>query len=52
MFVSLVKLEKPNTKPKRRVQVESAKMRSPIDVASTISKASSSAAICLAQLFA
>lgn len=44
MFVPLVKLEKSNTRPKTRVQVESAKMRKPTDVASKISKHSSSVA--------
>jgi hypothetical protein len=52
MFVSLVKLEKPNTKPKMRVQVESKNMRRPIDITSQIMKCSSSVAICLGKLFA
>lgn len=32
MFVSLVKLEKPNTKPKTRVEVEFGSIWSPIEI--------------------
>lgn len=52
MSVSSVKLERPNTKPKRRVEAESANIKSPTDVASKTLKCSSSVAIYLVKLFA
>lgn len=46
MFVSLVKLEKQNTKPKMRVQVEFGSIWSPIEFISSV-ECSSSVASCL-----
>ena len=50
MFVSSVKLEKQNTKPKMRVQVEFRNIWSPIEITSKIIKCSSSVASCLVEL--
>ena len=52
MFVSLVKLEKQNTKPKMRVQVEFGNNWSPTEITSKIIKCSSSVARCLVELIA
>lgn len=52
MFVSLVKLEKQNTKPKRRVQVEFGNIWSPIEITSKVITCSSSVASCLVELIA
>lgn len=50
MFVSLVKLEKPNTKPKMRVQVEFGNIWNPIEVTNKIIICSSSVASYLVEL--
>ena len=50
MFVSLAKLEKQNTKPKMRVQVESGNIWSPTEITRKMIKCSSSVASCLVEL--
>lgn len=52
MFVLLVKLEKQNTKPKMRVQVEFGNIWNPIEITSKVFKCSSSVASCLVELVA
>ena len=47
MFVSLVKLEKQNTKPKVNIQAEFGNIWSPTEITSEIIQCSSSVASCL-----
>lgn len=51
-FVSLVKMEKQNTKSKRRVQVEFGDIWSAIEITSKVSTCSPSVASCLVELIA
>lgn len=51
MFVLLVKLEKQNTKPEMRVQVEFGNTWSSIEITSKVTKRSSSAASCLIRVY-
>ena len=50
MFVSLVKLEKQNTKPKVSVQAEFGNIWTPTEITSEINQCSSSVASCLEEL--
>lgn len=50
-FVSLVKLEKQNTKPKMSIQVEFGNIWSPIEITSKIIECSSSVASCLSRAY-
>ena len=53
MFVFLVKVEKQNTKPKMRVQVEFRNIWwNPIEITSKVIKCSRSVASCLVELIA